>query len=127
MIKFVFLGIIILYQSIQIPPDQYLFQKWLYACEAEKGGSAIYHPTSFDYPFSWGRSGMKFKKDGGFILYEVTPNDEIVQIFGTWNILSKNQLEISFSSNEKENVILEIKKLTSHELMVNIKEIKYHN
>ena len=109
------------YQSVQISPDPVIFQKWLHSYEEDSPNLTIYRPTSFDYPLGWGRAGMKFKEDGGFILFEFGPNDETIQIVGRWKSSSKDQLEITFPSGEKETFIIKIKQVKPQILKI-IKE-----
>ena len=118
LIIFLSFGFINIQQSIQIRPDPAIFQKWLHSYEEDTQGIKIYRPSSFDYPIGWGRHGMKFKDDGTYILYDIAPNDEMVQICGNWKSLSKDQLEITFPAGEKETFILEIKELKPQVLKI---------
>ena len=123
MLNFILIGLITMYQSVLLPPNPALFQKWLQTNESGPGGFETYRPTSFEYPYGFSTSGMRFKKDGSFILYETNQDNEIVQFFGSWESISKAQMEISFHKGEKRNFIVEIKKLKSSLLIVDIKKL----
>jgi hypothetical protein len=112
-------GFITAYQTVQLKPDHAIFQKWLHSYEEDSANLTAYRPTSFDYPIGWGRAGMKFKEDGCFILYEIAPNDAMVQILGRWKSISKDQLEITFPNGEKETFIIKIKNLNPQKLTIN--------
>jgi hypothetical protein len=105
-------------QTSQVLPDTVIFQKWLHSYEEDTGDLKIYRPSTFDFPLGWGRDGMTFTKDGGFLLRDIAPNDTMMQINGHWKATSEIKLEISFPSGEKETFILEIKDINSKILKI---------
>ena len=127
MLNFILIGLITMYQSVLFQPNPALFQKWLQTNERDPGGLETYRPTSFEYPYGFSASGMRFKKDGSFILYDTDQDNEMVQIFGSWESISKAQMEISFHKGERRNFIVEIKKLKSSLLIVDIKKLDSGN
>ena len=70
-----------------------------------------YTPVIFDYPLAMCRPGMKFCKNGSFVLFEITPNDQQIQIHGFWKPKSKGILEITLPDDERENYQIEINEL----------------
>ena len=105
-------------QANQNLTDTVIFQKWLHSYEEDAGNLKIYRPLTFDFPLGWGRDGMTFTKDGGFVLHDIAPNDTLMQISGHWKATTETRLEISFPSGEKEAFILEIKDLNSKTLKI---------
>ena len=123
MIVVLLISFTIAYQAVQFQPDSVIFQKWLYSYEEDSNDLKTYHPTSFDYPVGWGRPGMQFKKDGCITLYELAPNDEQIQIHGTWKSVSKDLLEITFPHGEKEAFIIEINELKPQIFIINTRKL----
>jgi hypothetical protein len=99
-------------------PNPVIFQKWLHSYEEDTKELKVYRPSSFDFPRGWGRSGMKFEESGTFMLFDIAPNDAIVQIPGKWHQISKGKLAISFPSEEKEDYTIEINEINSEILKV---------
>jgi hypothetical protein len=110
--------ILIVLHTNQVQPDTVIFQKWMHSYEEDAGDLKIYRPSTFDFPLGWGRDGMTFNKDGGFLLHDIAPNDTMMHINGFWEATCKTRLEISFPSGEKEAFILEIKELNSKVLKI---------
>lgn len=106
------------FQSVPIELDPIIFQKWLHSYEEDTKDIKIYRPSSFNFPRGWGRSGMKIDKNGGFILFDIAPNDAIVQIPGKWHQISDGKLEISFPAGEKDDITIEIEELNTEILKV---------
>lgn len=98
--------------------DPIIFQKWLHSYEEDTKDLKVYRPSSFNFPRGWGRSGMKFDKNGEFILFDIAPNDAIVQVPGKWRQITEDKLAISFPSGEKEDYTIEIKEINSEILKV---------
>jgi hypothetical protein len=98
--------------------DAVIFQKWLHSYEEDTKDMKVYRPSSFDFPRGWGRVAMKFDEKGGFILYDIAPNDAIVQVIGTWRQISDGKLKISFPSAEKEDFMMEVEEINSEILKV---------
>lgn len=98
--------------------DPIIFQKWLHSYEEDTKDLKVYRPSSFNFPRGWGRSGMKFDKNGEFILFDIAPNDAIVQVPGKWHQISGKKLEISFPSEDKEDFTIEIEEINSEILKI---------
>ena len=105
-------------QSSKKELDPVIFQKWMHSYEEDTKDLKIYRPSSFDFPRGRGRSGMKFDKEGGFISYDIAPNDAPVQVSGKWHQISDGKLEVSFPSGEKEKFVIEIEEINSEILKV---------
>ena len=93
--------------------DPVIYQKWLHSYEEDTKDLKVYRPSSFDFPRGWGRTGMKFDNNGEFILFDIAPNDAIIQVPGKWHQITEGNLTISFPSGEKEDFIIEIEEITS--------------
>ena len=106
-------GCISTQQSFSALPDSALFQEWRHSYEEDTEDLKIYRPSSFNFPLGWGRTGMKIDRDGGFMSYDIAPNDAIVQVPGNWKQISESRLQVTFPSGDKETFILEIEELNS--------------
>jgi hypothetical protein len=98
--------------------DPIIFQKWLHSYEEDTKELKVYRPSSFNFPRGWGRTGIKLDENGGFILYDIAPNDAIVQITGKWHQITESNLGISFASGEKEDYTIEIKEINTEILKI---------
>ena len=61
---------------------------------------------------------MTLHENGTFILFDIAPNDAIVQIPGKWSQITKGKLAIFFPSGEKEDYTIEIEEINSEILKV---------
>lgn len=105
-------------QPDQVQPDPAIYQKWLHSYEEDTDTLKIYRPSTFDFPLGWGRDGMTIRKDGGFVLHDIAPNDAMVDITGHWKPITDARLEVSFPSSDKETFILQIEELNSKILKI---------
>jgi hypothetical protein len=105
-------------QSTLTQADAAIFQKWQHSYEEDTKDLKIYRPSSFDFPRGWGRTGMRIEKNGEFILYDIAPNDAIVQVPGRWSQTQDGKLEISFPSGEKEDYTIEIQEINTEILKI---------
>lgn len=118
MVILALLGCVTQTQTSLSQPDEAIFQKWLHAYEEDTKDLKIYRPSSFDFPRGWGRTGMRIEKNGEFILYDIAPNDAIVQVPGRWSQTPDGKLEISFPSGEKEDYTIEIQEINTEILKI---------
>lgn len=107
------LGCSSLTQSNSKQLDPVIFQKWLHSYEEDTKELKFYRPSSYEFPRGRGRTGMKFDENGGFILFDIAPNDANVQIAGKWQKIADGNLAISFPSGEKEDYTIAIKEINT--------------
>ncbi len=69
----------------QLPPEIYE-KKWIHSYEEDKEGIEVYHPSTFNFPLSRGRTGFEIEKNGTFIQYGIGPDDRQKKVEGNWTI-----------------------------------------
>jgi hypothetical protein len=86
----------------QLPPEIYE-KKWIHSYEEDKEGIEVYHPSTFNFPLSRGRTGFEIEKNGTFIQYGIGPDDRQKKVEGNWTIgegEEPNTIKIDFATDK---------------------------
>jgi hypothetical protein len=81
-----------------------IFKYWLHSYEDKSEKDIeIYRPKSYPFKRSRGRKGFEIKPNGEFISYDIAAANGYDINIGQWKFEEPNQLEVTFSEQEKIN------------------------
>ena len=92
--------------SSEIPPE--IFKTWQHSYEEDVEDVRVYRPSGFDFPPTFFREAMTFKRNGEFLLTVPGPADVPELILGTWEAEASNQIRVKFEKGKHEAFTLQI-------------------
>ena len=92
--------------SPKLPPE--IFKTWQHSYEEDVEDVRVYRPSGFNFPPTFFREAMTFKRNGEFLLTVPGPADVPELIVGTWQAETSNQIRVRFERNQREPFTLQI-------------------
>lgn len=84
-----------------------LMGEWVHSHEESTTKENVFRPHNYNFPPSRGREKMMLK-EGGVLLYSsILPNDQPIQLKGTW-LLSGKKLMLNYNKKKLKYTIVDI-------------------
>ena len=90
----------------------------MHSYEEDSDDLKVFRPASYEFPLRYSREAMIFKEGGGFILHDIAPDNTRIRIPGSWKLIDHTKLEISLSSEKKENLMIEVERIHCKALII---------